>query len=135
MSVAELPDVETLVVKHLLDDATLKTAGLKLVAGPAFPDNPDWPWVRVHRSGGPAPIPFWLDGGRCQIDVWGTEDTTLLRSITSKVFASLQGLVGVHELGVVTAVEETVPRAYIPGEGGRPRYLFEIRVFAHPLPS
>lgn len=137
-AIRELPDVETLIVKHLQADARLLTLGLRQVAGPAPPKliSLKYPYIHVHRSGGVAPIPYWLDGGRCQIDVWGREDTIELRAITARAFALLmQGLVGVHPEGVVSGVVETVGRQWAPaGDTSRFRYLFEVAVTAHPNP-
>lgn len=134
-AIRELPDVETLIVKHLQADQDLVTAGVKQIAGPESPKQPKWPMVRIHRTGGSAPVAFWLDGAFIQVDVWGVKDTAQLRRITSKVWVSLQRMIGVHTLGVVTGVEETVGRVYLPDPGtDRPRYLFGIRVFAHPNP-
>jgi hypothetical protein len=134
-AIRELPDCESLIVKHLQADSGLKTAGLKQVAGPESPKTPRWPMIRVHRFGGTAPFAPWLDGGIFQVDVWGREDTTELRSIAAKVRVSLQEMVGVHDQGVVTGVEEITGPAYLPDPGtGRPRVTWSVRVTAHPNP-
>lgn len=137
MSVAirELPDLETLIVKVLQADAQLKQLGLKQVVGPESPKNPQWPMIRIHRSGGIAVFAPWLDAGRFQVDIWGREDTVELRAIASRAYVVLQEMVGVHPQGVVNGVEETLGRTYLPDpQTGRPRYVLELRVTAHPNP-
>lgn len=134
-AIRELPDVETLIVKHLQADQDLERAGLKMVVGPEFPKTPRWPLVKIHRSGGPAEFAPWLDGGRYQVDVYGRESTTELRTIAAKVYVSLQNMVGVHPEGVVNGVQETLGRTYLPDpQTGRPRIVWEVRVVAHSNP-
>jgi hypothetical protein len=134
-AIRELPDCETLIVEHLQADSGLVTAGVKQVVGPAYPNNPDWPMIRIHRFGGVAPFAPWLDGGIVQVDIYGRENTTELRAIAAKVRVSLQEMVGVHDQGVVTGVEEVTGPAYLPDPAtSRPRVTWSVRVFAHPRP-
>lgn len=132
-AVRELVDVEALITRYLEDDDDLRNAGVKQVSGPGAPNDPDFPAIRIHRSGGVAYFSPWIDAARVQIDVWGQKDTAQLRRITSLTYKKLMEMRGVHEEGVVTDVTETVGRVFLPApDTKRIRYLFEVRVTTHP---
>lgn len=136
LSVRELPDVEGLLIRVLGADVDLRNAGLRGVHGPAFPRkaNLEWPLMRIHRSGGPAEFAPWLDAGRYVVEVFG-KDTVQIRTIMTKAYAILVRLPGVHDEGIVSAVRETIGRAFIPAQDtDMPRYLCEVEVRAHPNP-
>lgn len=132
--IQELPDVEAIIVRYPNGLEELRQAGVKQIAGPESPNNPKYPMVYVHRFGGTAVMPGWLDNPRVQIDVWGLNDTVQLRRIGAKVRAALHRMPVVQSDGVVKIVGETLgPQYFRASDTRRPRYLLEVEVTAHPL--
>lgn len=112
----------TTAVTALIDDRTYT----------AVPARPAWPLVRTTRIGGTREL--WLDHPLLQIDVWGGPKATALEVIETIAAHAKFGLLGEHELGVVTEVLIGGPRwdpdsSYEPA---RPRYSLDISLTTHP---
>lgn len=100
----------------------------------------DWPAVRltlIDEADLLGARPLHLTDSFLQFDVWGGAKATA-REIADTIRHELSvNLRGTHATGVVTGVKFGTFR-YDPDETyepARPRYIFEARVQAHPVPG
>lgn len=134
-------DIEALVHDYLVAQADVGA----LVADRIYtriPEAAKWPLIRLTRIGGlPRTLePLWLDAPVLQVDAWGPlEDDGKVKAqdLGATARAALDAMSDVdHALGVVTGVETIADLQWAPDpETDRPRYLFRVQVFVHPLAS
>ena len=105
-----------------------------------LPATKTWPLVRLTLIDESAVFdrPLYLTSSVIQIDAYGGAKVTA-REIADTIRSLLaHSFNGTHDfLGVVTGVSFT-SMAYDPDESfqpARPRYRFDVTVWAHPLPS
>lgn len=105
-----------------------------------LPASKTWPLVRLTLIDESAvfDVPLYLTSSVVQIDIYGGAKITA-REIADTVRSLLaHSFIGTHDLlGVVTGVKFT-SMAYDPDESlnpARPRYRFDVTVWAHPLPA
>jgi hypothetical protein len=137
-----LPDVEALVIQYLLtvDEVTEIT---DTHIGSRLPKTPTFPRLVVTRVGGTAgTIPAHLDEARVQIDAWAdlAEENGGKRQahdLARTAQAAMYDMVNaVHEDAVVTDVEGVLGPLWAPDDKTRrPRYIVDMIVRLHPLPS
>jgi hypothetical protein len=126
-----LPDVESMVVFHLKDDAEVEAIVDRRVSterGKTFP------CVTVLLLPGRWAVDGFLAAPTVQIDSWG--NTRLeARNLAYVVQRSCARMPGTFEgLGVVTGVEDVLLPGSIPEEEGNPsHYTSEVRVFCRSL--
>lgn len=140
MPLAVLPDAELLTVEFLRSRAEV-AALVATRVWPEMPINPSFPALRVQRIGGAPRVPRRLDGARIQVEAWGTTETTGrrdARTLAATAHAALWEMAGVYATGVVTGIDEDLGLTWSPdravvGGTARPRFLFGVVVFAHPL--
>ena len=131
MTTAILPDVEALAIWWLSDVGI--TGGR--VHG-KFPTGPTYPLTVVHRGGGVAVDPRWLDRVSLQVDTWGdTQDEA--RDGSAAAFASLQDMAGFIDTGTVSgtvsgAEAGTGTRPFDDPDREKDRYTFTMLIYAHP---
>jgi hypothetical protein len=130
-------DDEQLVVEFLLGQADIAA----IVADAVATDLPaGWsaPRIRVNRLGGIGDRPGWLDHPRIQIECFGATKAQAKDLVLATRAAVTQQLVGVHDLGVVTSVDEYLGPQWLPDVVGdqrtpaTPRYLFSVQLTTHP---
>jgi hypothetical protein len=129
-----LPDVESIVVAALKADATVAALVGGRISGELQAKSAR-PAITIAITGGSDPIDWWLTGPAVQVDVWG-EKRQETREIALAANAALIAMGGnVQNLGVVTDVRTLITVRPMPDQNdARPRYSFEVRVVAHPLP-
>ena len=129
-----LPDAELLTVTWLqgIDEIANLYAGVHT----EIPAGSTPPLVRVVRVGGTPVVPQHLDVARLQIDVWTDEgEKQAAHDLARLVQAAMHLLPGVHDEGVVTAVEDGV-FAWNPDEPtGWAGYTADYLVYLHPNPG
>lgn len=135
MTVRALPDVEQLVVE------ALRAAGdvADLVDTRVYtriPPHATYPLVRVVRISGTRTWPRHVDIARLQIDAWAAleEDGGTKRDawlLIDTVTAAMTALPGIHDEGVVVAVEDGAGPAWLPDDTtNQPRYSWDCLVHA-----
>jgi hypothetical protein len=135
-----LPDVERILV------AVLRAAPeIQALAGgdpprvhTRLPEDPTFPLLRLQRVGGSLPFqrPAWLDAARVQFDSWA-DTKREARDLAATAEAVLLQTTGSQPpggaLGVITSIEESLGLQWLQEpDSARHRYLFEVRVYAHP---
>lgn len=134
MTLRILPDAELLVVSWLqtVDELANLYAGI----GTEVPAGPTLPFVRVLRVGGTPVVRQHLDVARLQIDVWtDRHEKQAAHDLARLVQAALHAMPGVHDEGVVTAVEDGVFR-WAPDEPtGWAGYSADYLIYLHPNPG
>lgn len=132
-------------LRLLVDAELLAVTGLRATADVAtlvatrvyteIPPTPTYPLVRVVRIGGVPTIAQHLDPARLQIDAWGTTKYQA-RTVAATTQAALHAMVGVHNEGVVTAVEDDLGLSWSPDpETDVARYVFGVVMYIHPTPD
>lgn len=129
MALTVLPDVELLAVAWLQAHEEIDVH-----VGTEIPAGPTWPVVRVIRIGGSPAVRQWLDVARLQVDVYATTKQAA-HVLARLVQAALHDLRGVHDEGVVTAVDDGVFSWNPDPETGLPSYTFDVLVYTHPNPA
>jgi hypothetical protein len=90
--------------------------------------------MQISLIGGTVPVERHLAAAMIQLDAWG--GTRLeARMLSATAHAALIEMIGPQgDLGIVTGVATLIhPRKFTDVNNNRPRYLSEIRVWAHPL--
>lgn len=136
MTVRLLPNVESLVVAVLKADDDLdalvgERIGTELYAGSAAA-------VQVHLITGDEIVRDHLDGAHVQIDGWGGSKLDAINVIRTAraVLLAYSGVVS--GIGVMSGAETITTPQWLPDEAftpPRPRYVCDMRVYAHPLSS
>jgi hypothetical protein len=125
-----LPDAELLTVLWLQQTDELAYAGIFT----AIPSNPTLPLIRVLRVGGTAVIRQHLDVARLQVDVWA-DTKQEAHDLARLAQAAIHTMGGVHDEGVVTAIEDGV-FAWHPDEpNGWAGYTADYLIYLHPNPG
>lgn len=144
MAARLLPDAEELVIAYLLASDDIAA----LVGERVFPELPqdqdEWPILLVERVGGLPAAERHLDAPEIELQAWA-DTKAEARTLAATAQAVLQELVGIQPppapsgppaIGVVSGIEHVNGLQWVPDpETGRPRYVFEIRVFVHPPPA
>lgn len=117
---------------HLVDDSTVAAKVSGRVYGFDLPANPAFPAVRLTRIGGPADFEGHIDGALVQVDVFGTTRVDAFDA-AEVVRRSLYRMAGVFGGDVVSKVFEVTGPGWLPDpRTERPRWTWDVRVFAHP---
>lgn len=127
-----LPDTETLCIEHLkADNALHDLIPARSIAG-ELPQKATWPFLTVQLTGGNVPVERRLVGATVQVDAWGGTRAEA-RKLCATAHASLIEMGGIQPSGaVVTGVQTLIAPRKFP-EPNRPRYQFEVRLWAHEL--
>jgi hypothetical protein len=90
--------------------------------------------LTLRRSGGHRTVEPWLAAATFEFSIWGDHGTEpALEEAANLAESVVLGLLGPYDAAVITGVEPVLgPRNVPDPETGRPRYLFESRIFAHP---
>lgn len=132
MTLTVLPDVELLTVNWLADNDEI--ANLYPHIGTEIPAGPTLPIIRVVRVGGGTVVSRWLDGARVQIDVWA-EHKQAAHDLARLVQAVMDDMPGLHDEGVVTAVDAGVFRWAADEDTGWAGYTTDFLIHLHPGPA
>lgn len=134
MTLRVLPDAELLTVTWL--QAIDELADLYANVYTEIPADPTLPLVRVLRVGGSPVVPQHLDVARLQIDAWTEKgEKQAAHDLARLVQAAIHDMVGVHDEGVVTAVEDGVFRWNPDDATGWAGYTADYLVYLHPNPG
>lgn len=127
------PNVEAAVIAALLaDDRVAAVVGTRVTG--RRPANPVDPSLVVHRAGGPQTAD-WLDQARIQVDAWGTSQGAAWAAARAACDALFRYR-GASEHGIITGVARSIgPQPLDDPVTGRPRYITEFVVDAHPVPA
>jgi hypothetical protein len=131
-----IPNVEKIVVQHLLADGDLTDLLGANRVSTEVPANATLPRVRVTLIGGTVLVRSWLYRTRVSIEAWGTGKDEAWEVLTTAVASLEQSLDGaLVEGGVVTAVDQETGATWVPDpESNTPRYLATVVVTVHPEP-
>lgn len=125
-------DAELLAVNYLRGRAEI-SAIVGTRVSTELPSSPTWPYLTVTRLGGTADHLGWVDAARLQVDAWGTSKANA-SLLARTALAALREMPGSHALGVVSNVTQDLGLAWAPDDvSDRPRYLFGVVVYTHPL--
>lgn len=129
-----LPDAELLTVTWL--QSIDEIANLYGEIYTEIPKDTDPPIIRVVRIGGSPTVRQHLDVARLQIDTWCAKDEKqAAHDLARLVQAAMHTMTGVHDEGVVTAVEDGV-FAWNPDDAtGWAGYSADYLVYLHPNPG
>ncbi len=128
-----LGDVEQLCVDWLKSHPSV-TAEVGQRVWTAFPKQPLFPAIRLFRVGGSPAIEQHLDVARIQVESFASTKYEA-RLVAATAQAALHVMVGVHDEGVVTCVEDAIGPVWAPDPPtSRPRYHFDVFVYIHPNP-
>ncbi len=134
MPLTVLPDAERLALGYLHTHSDV-TGLIGQRAYWTIPATPTFPLVRVQRVGGVPVRPGWLDGARLQVDVYGSDHDSTWQVAETVRAALHQGSQSSHSLGVWTGTDDDMGLAWLPDDAyGRPRLVFGVTVWTHPLP-
>jgi hypothetical protein len=129
-----LPDAELLTVTWLAGIDEL--AALYAAIGTEIPTEPPLPFVRVVRIGGSPSVRQHLDVARLQIDVWCARgEKQEAHDLARLVQAAMHTMTGVHDEGVVTAVEDGVFAWNPDAATGWAGYSADYLIYLHPNPG
>lgn len=138
MTIRVAADTELLVVDWLRTIGELDGVAIHTSFGP---DQP-WPAIRVVRLGGSRLWPAWIDEARLQIEGWsaptagGGSKKEALTILETALAALVGGLVGIHDEGVVSAVDVGLAPTWAPDDStDQPRYVSDVLIVAHPHPD
>lgn len=129
----QMPAIEAVLVGALKAETDLDATFSNRIAT-RLPAEPTFPFLTLRRSGGFRPVERWLAAVTVEFEVWGGKDeeeaTEVAADLAESVVLALQGD---YASAVVTGVQPVLgPRNVGDPETGRPRYIFETRVFVHP---
>jgi len=129
-----MPAIEAELVGILQAEADLEPTFGDRIATKLDP-SPAYPFLTLHRTGGFRPVERWLVAVTVEFGVWGESGSEPELEVAANLAESVVlGLQGAYASAVVTGVEPVLgPRNVPDPETDRPRYLFESRVFAHPI--
>jgi hypothetical protein len=125
-----LPDAELLTIRWLQQTDELAYASV----GPKIPPSATLPLVRVLRVGGTPVIRQHLDVARIQIDVWA-DTKQEAHDLARLAQAAVHEMGGVHDEGVVTAIEDGVFRWNPDEPTGWAGYTADYLIYLHPNPG
>jgi hypothetical protein len=128
------PDLEKVVVAALRASTSLDGTFADRIST-RLPPEPTYPYLTLRQTGASRPVERWLVGATVEFVVWGAVDgEPAARAAANLAESVVLGLVGPYDAAVVSGVEPVIgPRNVTDPETGRPRYIFEVRVFAHPV--
>lgn len=130
------PSLEAVLVAALKAQTSLDaTFGNRIST--KLPTAPIYPALTLRRSGSFRPVERWLTAITVEFAVWGdTGSEPATEEAADLAESVVLGLVGPYDAAVVTGVEPVLGPRNIPDpETDRPRYIFEVRVFSHPVPA
>jgi hypothetical protein len=126
-----VPDVVAHTRTHLLADVTVTAQVGTRVYGFDLPATPTYPAVRIIRIGGAADFEGHIDSALVQVDVFGITREDSYDSAAA-VRASLHGMAGSFSGEVVSKVVEVTGPGWLPDpQTERPRWTWDVRVYAH----
>lgn len=129
------PNVEKILVAHLLDDAALTAVlgGANRVST-ELPANADLPRIRLTLGGGRVVIRTWLYAVRVTVEAWADSKDVAWDAITTAVASLEQNLDGaLVEGGVIAALDQEGGILWSPDtETRKARYLTSVVVTIHP---
>lgn len=131
-----LPDVETLVIQYLKDHAGVLALIPATRISSELPSQPSFPYLTVAMGPGVVRVEGHLAGWRMQGDAWGgTREQA--RALALVAQAALAGIPrATYPEGIVTGAETlAAPRKFPDPVSNRPRYTFDVRVWATPAPA
>lgn len=150
MPVGTLVDVETLVVQWLKEYAATPSSELEGYAdriSSRTGKGQAYPAITLFSVGGPAIVEGHFSATRLQVDVWGSIRTTgatppaggyrkQARDLAFAVEKAIRAVRNqVRDEGLVTNTTLVIGiRPIEEPETERPRFGFDVRVLAHPLP-
>lgn len=127
-----MPDVIAHSRTHLLASAAVTAQVGTRVYGFDLPDNPTFPAVRLIRIGGPADFEGHIDEAVVQIDVFAETRESAYDAMAA-VRAAILSMAGVFGADVVSKAEEVTGPGWLPDpQTERPRYTWDVRLYAHP---
>lgn len=134
MAVRTLVDVESLLVRELKAHADIIA-----IVGPRvateLPPKASFPYLTLFLTGGNVIVERHLSAPTVQVDAWGGTRAEA-RNLALVAQGVIHTLRGTYTEGVVSGAEDLIPvRRLFDATANRPRYMFEVRVFAHPLPA
>lgn len=131
-----LPNIESLVVAVLRANADIVAlvgdrVGTELYAGAAAA-------IQVHLITSDEIVARHLDGTRVQVDGWGGSklDAWTVAATARAVLVEYDGVVG--SIGVMTGARTLAGPQWLPDstfEPPRARYVTDLEVYAHPIPT
>lgn len=131
-----LPDVESIVVQYLKDHEAIGEyfGDDDPRVSSELPPKASFPYLTTSQGPGIVRVEGFLVGHRMQCDAWGGSREQA-RLLARTAHAALVLLRGTTDLGTVTGVESILaPRKFSDPVNNRPRYLFEVRVWATSVP-
>jgi hypothetical protein len=128
------PNVEKIVVAHLLADETLTDLIGENRVSTELPPNAQLPRIRITLSGGRVVIRTWLYAVRLTVEAWAESKDAAWNALTTAVASLEQNLDGaLVEGGVISALDQEGGILWSPDTETRtPRYLTSIVVTIHP---
>lgn len=129
-----VPNVERLLVQHLLGDSELTAVIGENRVSTELPANAALPRVRVSLIGGTVLVRTWLYNVRLGIEAWGATKDDAWDAIAAAIASVEEGLEGaLVEDGVVTAADQDTGIVWSPDpETGTARYLTTVSLTVHP---
>lgn len=132
--VRTLPDIESLLVGVLKGDSEVQAIVGQRVAT-ELPPKASFPFLALLLTGGNVFVEQHLTGTTVQVDAWGTSRAEA-RNLALVAQGVIHQIKGTYTEAVVSGVEDVIPvRRLYDGVAHRPRYMFEVRVYAHPVPA
>lgn len=129
------PDLEE-AISAALDASSRIRAVFGERFGAELIEGAERPFLTYYLGGGYRPVELWLEATPITFDVWGDQDAEVITSAAAREAESVVlGLRGVYASAVITGVQPILgvrPQAD-PASPERARYLFEVRLFSHPL--
>jgi len=127
------PDLEALCSQVLRNELSARVYS-------SIPSNPTYPLITIKRIGGIPAVIQRLDAAALQVEVWGNSKSEArdladsarveLHEMEGKIYSTGSGYVAD---AVVTAVRDNLGLTWLPDDlTDRDRYLFGVRVYAHP---
>lgn len=129
-----VPNVERLLVQHLLGDAELTAVIGEDRVSTELPANAELPRIRVSLIGGTVRVRRWLYDVRLGLEAWGATKDEAWDAIAAAL-ASVEGALdgALVEDGVVTATDQDTGIVWSPDpETGTARYLTTVSLIVHP---
>ncbi len=129
-----MPNVERLLVQHLLGDAELTAVIGSNRVSTELPANAALPRVRVSLIGGTVRVRSWLYEVRLGLEAWGATKDEAWDALAAAIASVEGGLDGaLVEDGVVTATDQDTGIVWSPDpETGTARYLTTVSLTVHP---
>lgn len=132
-----IPNVEKIVVSHLLnDDDVTDILGAGNRVSTELPPGAALPRIRIALAGGTIPVRGWLYNVRVSVEGWGNTKDEAWDALNAALTSLQEGLDGaLVDGGVVTAADQETGATWVPDpESNTPRYLATVSLTVHPEP-